>query len=80
MPAVRRVHDKIRRLPHTCIFPIGVEPQHHIPLSLQRILRVPPLEKGALFVMVTLFAGSSGSSTSTTHLWKTPLSMLHQRQ
>ena len=30
MPAVRRVHDKIRRLPHTCIFPIGVEPQHHI--------------------------------------------------
>ena len=37
---------KILRLPHTCIFPIGVEPQHHIPLSLQRIVRVPPLEKG----------------------------------
>ena len=49
-------------------------------LSLQRIQRVLPfVEGGVLSITITLHAGSSGSSISVAHVWKTSLSMLQSK-
>ena len=59
---------------------IGRKPQYRMSLSLQRIQRVLPfVEGGVLSITITLHAGSSGSSISVTHVWKTSLSMLQSK-